>query len=260
MNAVLPEITEADATGVTAKIYEDIRQCLHVKNVNLIYRYFATIDGVLPWVWRVIKPHFASGELQKYSQASRSLYQTNFLRTATPTSTRLTEVERKGIADILDFYLTTNPINLFALQILNRAFAVQHIESSHPQNQLLPVTRIRQAAATRQFDSTSHELMFYVSQGLDHIRPTLLRQLADWPEYVNSIAEFVRTLSCEGDFENQTNSIYEYAARETSSFDFVQTMPLPSVEALEEIELFCHYFPRILIRMTVIANRLRMML
>ena len=61
MDGALPEIEESKARGEIARLYSDIRQTMNVPKVNLIYRYFATIDGGLTAIWPSLKAHFQSG-------------------------------------------------------------------------------------------------------------------------------------------------------------------------------------------------------
>ena len=49
------EIKEEDAQGNVALIYSDLRKSLNIKVVNTIWRYLATIDGGLEWVWNFFK-------------------------------------------------------------------------------------------------------------------------------------------------------------------------------------------------------------
>ncbi|NKC29723.1 hypothetical protein [Falsiroseomonas selenitidurans] len=52
----LPEILEADATGEVAATYGALRQALGIPLVNLIWRHFAALPGVLPWAWAALRP------------------------------------------------------------------------------------------------------------------------------------------------------------------------------------------------------------
>lgn len=63
----LPAVVEADATGETADIFADLRATLDVPFVNLIWRHLATIPGMLPWTWSIVKPLHHSMELEQAS-------------------------------------------------------------------------------------------------------------------------------------------------------------------------------------------------
>ena len=53
---MLAEIREADAPPEVAAIYAQLREAYGLPLVNLIWRHFATLDGVLPWAWETIRP------------------------------------------------------------------------------------------------------------------------------------------------------------------------------------------------------------
>jgi len=52
----LAEIREADAPPEVAAIYGKLREAYGLPMVNLIWRHFATLPGVLPWAWESIAP------------------------------------------------------------------------------------------------------------------------------------------------------------------------------------------------------------
>ena len=52
----LAEIREADAPPEVAAIYTQLRAAYGLPMVNLIWRHFATLPGVLPWAWESVAP------------------------------------------------------------------------------------------------------------------------------------------------------------------------------------------------------------
>ena len=48
-------VTEQNAEGQVAEIYQDIRATLGVPVVNLIWRHLATFPGALEWSWTSVK-------------------------------------------------------------------------------------------------------------------------------------------------------------------------------------------------------------
>jgi hypothetical protein len=52
----LTEVHEAEAPEETAAIYAELRRALGVPLVNLIWRHFAALPGVLPWAWATVRP------------------------------------------------------------------------------------------------------------------------------------------------------------------------------------------------------------
>jgi len=59
----LAELREADAPPDIAALFAAIRRASGVPLVNLIHRHFATLPGVLPWVWEAIQPALEDGRL-----------------------------------------------------------------------------------------------------------------------------------------------------------------------------------------------------
>lgn len=53
---MLAEVREADAPPETAAIYAGLRAAYGLKLVNLIWRHFAALEGVLPWAWDSVRP------------------------------------------------------------------------------------------------------------------------------------------------------------------------------------------------------------
>ena len=59
----LPEVREADASPEIAAIYGDIKATAALPQINLIFRYFATHEGMLEWIWQALRPLYQSNEL-----------------------------------------------------------------------------------------------------------------------------------------------------------------------------------------------------
>ena len=60
----LQEITEAEATGDIAGVYDEIRRTYAVPYVSSLFRHLATYPGLLPWTWRILRPALLSGAVQ----------------------------------------------------------------------------------------------------------------------------------------------------------------------------------------------------
>ena len=66
------EISEIEATGKVAEIYNDIRQTLDMSMVNTIWRNLALQEEVLEWVWYSLKPIYKNGSVRHYASKLRS--------------------------------------------------------------------------------------------------------------------------------------------------------------------------------------------
>lgn len=53
---MLAEVRETDAPPAVAEIYAELRAAYGLPLVNLIWRHFAALDGVLPWAWATVRP------------------------------------------------------------------------------------------------------------------------------------------------------------------------------------------------------------
>ncbi|WP_159992487.1 hypothetical protein [Roseomonas sp. 18066] len=116
----IAEIHEADAAGETAAIYAELRQELGLPLVNLIWRHFAALPGVLPWAWSTVRPVMRSLEvLQGQDRMGQRLWQlAGDMAPALPTLTA-------DQAAVVDIYNRGNTTNLQLLTALRKAMAGQ---------------------------------------------------------------------------------------------------------------------------------------
>jgi hypothetical protein len=61
----LNEVSEKDATGIVADIYQDIRVRLGLPMVNLIYRHLATNPELFEMVWSTVAQLLDEGDITK---------------------------------------------------------------------------------------------------------------------------------------------------------------------------------------------------
>jgi len=61
--AEFPQVPEHGVPPEIATLYADIRAVSGLPVVNLIWRHFAALPGVLPWVWGATRPLIGSAEL-----------------------------------------------------------------------------------------------------------------------------------------------------------------------------------------------------
>ncbi|MDD9979931.1 MAG: hypothetical protein OXU81_00970 [Gammaproteobacteria bacterium] len=59
------EVAEAEATGDIALVYGEIRRTYAVPYVSSLFRHLATYPGLLPWIWRSLRPALISGAVQR---------------------------------------------------------------------------------------------------------------------------------------------------------------------------------------------------
>lgn len=128
MNAAMqgdpvPAITEAAATGETARIFADLRATLGVGVVNLIWRHIATFPGALPWAWATVKPAYVSGGVAMEAQQLKAGLAIPPLAAWPDSVLRSAGIDAAGeaaIRRILASYNRSNAMNLVALSALVR--------------------------------------------------------------------------------------------------------------------------------------------
>lgn len=205
------EIGETEAAGVTAAIFADIKRCLQVPVVNLVYRRLATVPEALEWAWCSIRPAIVDGTLPSVAErltlravTSSSGLDVSAVTAATPEDRDATSEIRAVVAA----YNRANPQNLVIatclLELLktprtgddlppadfstvDAAIQRRHTDrapSATPgpelptmvdPRQMPPIILDKIAAFVRPQPPTS-----------DVIVPSLYRHLAHWPEFLSA--------------------------------------------------------------------------
>jgi len=111
-------VAEAEATGTTLKIYNDIKCTMGVALVNLVWRHLACVPPALNWSWRVLKPLYTSGDLPAAAWLLREVLQTPALDPFSDDECRQFYREKLDLS-VLDAVLRTyqrgNAQNLIAM-------------------------------------------------------------------------------------------------------------------------------------------------
>lgn len=115
--SMLPEVREADAGPNIAAIYTDIKESAALPQVNLIFRHFATMPGMLEWIWQTLRPLYRSQELAALADGLTSSITRPGL---SPLMAALAGEELADCKYVIDAYNSGNPQNLIALTALVR--------------------------------------------------------------------------------------------------------------------------------------------
>ncbi len=124
MSDPIAAVTEREARGEIADLYQDIRVTLGAPVVNLIWRHLATVEGGLRWAWDAVKPLYVDGSVAGQARAlvgSLTLPRLPRLPAEVLTSLGIGETERIQIGRVLAAYDRTNPMNWLALSALTGA-------------------------------------------------------------------------------------------------------------------------------------------
>lgn len=208
--AALPELHEAEAPPEVAAIYAGLREAMGVPVVNLIWRHFATLPGVLPWAWEATRGVIGSATVAEGAERMAAL----LVRAASGadvsvvgTAARaLPAAERARVADVVRVYNRGNRVNLQVLSAVRHAIAsggvpvggerpaagvaLAAIVASVP-----PLPRVEELPdATR----AEAEALAALHDPSEPVVPSLYRHLALWPALLPPLRESLAPLFAEG--------------------------------------------------------------
>jgi hypothetical protein len=121
--AVLPELREAEALPEIAAIYAGLREAIGVPIVNLIWRHFATLPGVLPWAWETARGAIGSATVAEGADRMATLVRgapDSGLSAVGPVFRAMPADERARVADVVRVYNRGNLVNLQVLSAVRR--------------------------------------------------------------------------------------------------------------------------------------------
>ena len=249
------EIGERKARGEIAALFGDIRRCIGVGMVNLIYRRMAARPGVLPWAWGALRPHFASGAVASEAGALSANIDTGDVA-ATPReawfAAGLNDRSLRAVGGIIDAYNRANLANLVAIGALaaflenggaarapdaDRAAGADRALDAGEATGPLRLPPIRDMA---ELDESTAALIRLLSAPLSPpeapLTPSLFLHLAPWPAFLAVAAASAlapeRTVAAAKDGKALHDRAKGTAARLASSM-----APAAGIAAPDEAEL-----------------------
>lgn len=111
-------ISEADAVGETAAVFDDLRAALGLPFVNLIWRHLATIPRALPAIWHAVKPLYGSTVLRERVVEVRGearAAELDGLPTHVWEALGVGPDDRRVVADVIDDYNHANSVNFLVI-------------------------------------------------------------------------------------------------------------------------------------------------
>ena len=242
---LLPEIREADASPEIALIYEDIRRCMRLPLVNLIYPHFATLPGVLPQIWGLVRAIILSGELET---ALLRMYRDLPIPELAPfDESTIGHLDQATIRRVLQAYNRGNGLNLNALTAINsglrqRRLGILEIAEVVPDFEALPLPRLLKLTELdpKLADRLAHIALLHDSG--PGVVPSLYLHLANWPDFLAAACSRIEPLLRDASIQRARRAAVQTceagAARLLSIFPRgTTTVKLPE-HALDTLTLF----------------------
>jgi hypothetical protein len=210
--AVLPEMHENEATPEVAAIYAGLREAMGVPIVNLIWRHFATLPGVLPWAWETARGAIRSATVAEGSARMVALVREApglDLSAAGPAFGALPPAERARVADVVRVYNRGNQVNLQVLTAVRRIIAsgapdraaerpAPYAEASAPTVAVTAMPPLPRMGALPDAVRAEVSALAALHDPSDPVVPSLYRHLALWPDLLPPLREALAPLFAEG--------------------------------------------------------------
>ena len=246
-NNWISAISEDDATGETAEIFNDIRTTLGNGVVNLIWRHIATIEGALPWVWQALKPLYISDVLKNeagFLCENIKLPEVLALPSAVLSAVNVLDRDRLVIQKILDSYNKGNAFNLLALSALT-VLPEDNKKKVEAGQIFLEDINIPNLINLDSMDEQTRTLVLLLSElGApkdNNVIPSLYRHLAYWPGFLSLSWNTLIPLELDGQLQYMTDQTYQLAAERAANIADVVVWgpePLRAEEAMKAIDNF----------------------
>ena len=197
--SALREITESEASGAIASIYDEIREAYAAPYVSSLFRHLATYPGLLEWIWEVTRPAFRSGMMQYTGWVHVDVSALASLPAITRLGLAKLGVNGADEAVIRDVYRTftrVSPVNLVFAGCMRRLLlgeAGMIGSASTPATRALPAV-LPQLPGMVPWDDLDPERraivdVFETKLAGEPFVPGLYRILAQWPGYLELVAE-----------------------------------------------------------------------
>ena len=221
-----PEIRPEDASPEIAEIYAEILAVSGVPVVNLIWRHFAALPGVLAWAWPAVRPLVGSREM---AAARTRIARAVVLPVFVPPSKAewqkagVDAAALPGVAATIDAYVRGNTTNIVALTALR----LRLDEPDAPPVSLTPAEPPAPAAALPalpRIDTLDPVLAARIRTlaachdgAGDGVIPSLYLALAPWPGVIAALPDWLGPLLAADALRAARESVVRTAATEAAA-------------------------------------------
>lgn len=182
-NQSLSEIREDQASGETARIYEEIRHTFNVPIVNFVWRHIATLDNALAWCWPRVRD--AADSIRRTASVVPSLCDEMLQKNAVTLPSSITLPT--AAVDVLESYNRGNSLNYTAMTLLAAAcegrevvWGVERSVAAGRQLNVPPYPKLQDLSP--QAISDIAELSHAGPAAGSGVRPSLWVHLGLWPD------------------------------------------------------------------------------
>ena len=201
--AALSEITESEARGTIAPIYDEIRVAYAAPYVSSLFRHLATYPGLLEWIWEITRPAFENGAIQHTGWAHVDVSALPPLPPIQPASLEMLGIfgQSKGtIRDVCRTFTRVSPVNLVFAGCLARllrgeveTMGTRPTPTSRPLPPALP--QLPRMVPWEELDPARRAVVdvFETKLAGEAFVPGLYRILAHWPNYLAHVADVLGT-------------------------------------------------------------------
>lgn len=196
--AMLREITESEATGDIARIYDEIREAYSAPYVSSLFRHLATYPGLLEWAWDFTRPAFVSGLIQHTGWNHVDVSGLPALPPLTRDDLRALDVsaaDETVIGDVCRTFTRVSPINLVFAGCLARvlrgeADMMASVPAPSPRSLPEDLPRLPGMVPWEELDPEHRAVVevFETELAGEAFVPGLYRILAHWPGYLARVA------------------------------------------------------------------------
>ncbi len=236
-------ISEAEATGETARIFADIRETMQLPLITSIWRTIVDIEGGLRAAWDATKPLYVTGQpeaaLQKILDRT-SLPIPDPIVPGQLACANVIEEDLPKIRSIVDAYNRSNGMNLLALTGLVVP------PSGTPPNEPLPQPlgvwpRLPKLLEKPEIDEATWTLVQHVNSGGlaapgSRAVATLWRHLAQWPGLLSVIHAAFAPLHRDGTIQRSIQAVHSVSQAEGARIAYLRPehveMPDPAREII----------------------------
>ncbi len=191
------ELSEDDATGSVAEIYQEIKEYYAAPYVSSLFRHLATYPGLLEWIWKITLPAFQTGLIQNIGWRRVDI---SALKPLTPLSSgeladmKIDDISKNTIIETCLTFTRVSPINLIFAGCMNHLLLGEGSDAPTLNKNVFPLPpRLSPLPKMLPWEDMSESELaviniFSTTLASQTFIPGIYRILARWPLYLKHVA------------------------------------------------------------------------